>query len=62
MSRSLSLTLVIVGVVLIVIAAIEHFALRVTMLPHLAIYLGVIAVIVLGIGAYGMMSRAKVQG
>ena len=55
MSRNLSVGLLAAGVVLIVIALIEHFALRVEVIPHLAIGLGVVAVILFIIGAVGML-------
>ena len=55
MSRNLSIWLVAVGVVLIIVALIEHFALRVTVMPHLAIGLGVITLILFVIGAFGLL-------
>jgi hypothetical protein len=57
MSRGLSLGLVILGVVLIAIALIEHFTVSQLIVPHLGIYLAVVGVIAAGIGAWGMMSN-----
>jgi hypothetical protein len=59
MSRNLALGLVIVGLVLILVAVIEHFTVSTLLVPHLGIYLAVLGVIVAGVGAWGMMrSRA----
>jgi hypothetical protein len=55
MSRSVSIGLLVAGVVLLVVAAVEHFALRVEVIPHLAIFLGVIAVILLAVGGLGLL-------
>lgn len=58
-SKNLSLGLIIGGVVLLLIGVVEHFAVKVEMLPHLAIYLGVLAVIVAGVGIFGIVSQNK---
>jgi hypothetical protein len=57
MSRSVALGLVIVGVVLLAIAVIEHFTVSTLLVPHLGIYLVVLGVIAAGVGAWGMMSN-----
>jgi Co/Zn/Cd efflux system component len=57
MSRNLALGLVIVGVVLIAIAVIEHFTVSTLIVPHLGIYLGVLGLIVAGVGAWGVISN-----
>jgi hypothetical protein len=57
MSRNLALGLVIVGVVLVAIAVIEHFTVSTLIVPHLGIYLAVLGVIVAGVGAWGMVSN-----
>jgi hypothetical protein len=57
MSRNLALGLVIVGVVLIAIAVVEHFTVSTLLVPHLGIYLAVLGIIVAGIGAWGMVSN-----
>jgi hypothetical protein len=57
MSRNLALGLVIVGVIVIAIAVIEHFVVTTLIVPHLGIYLGVLGIILAGIGAWGMMSN-----
>jgi hypothetical protein len=56
LSRGLSITLIVVAVVLVVFGLVEHFFFRVTIIPHLAPILGVIAVILAAVGIYGMMS------
>lgn len=58
MSKTLALVLVVVGIVLIVAAVIEHFAVSTLLIPHLGIYLIVLGVILGGLGAWGMM-RAR---
>jgi hypothetical protein len=57
MKQSTAQILLAIGVFVILIGLIEHFFLRVTVIPHLAIILGVVAVILLGAGLYGMMSK-----
>jgi len=57
MSRGLALGLVIVGVILIAIAVIEHFVVSTLIVPHLGIYLAVLGVIVAGVGIWGMVSN-----
>ena len=62
MSRNVSIGLIAAGV--IAIATLEHFlglALHVLLPPHLAIILSVVAVILLGAGAYGLTSGSKSQ-
>jgi len=57
LSKNTSMALVIAGVVLVVIALLEHFLVHTEILPHLAIFLIVLGVIVGGLGAYGMMGN-----
>jgi hypothetical protein len=58
-SRGLSLTLIVIAVVLVLFGVAEHFLFRTTVIPHLAIIIGVVAVILAGIGVYGMLSGQK---
>jgi hypothetical protein len=51
-SRGLSITLIVFGVA-------EHFFFRITNIPHLAIIIGVLAVVLAGIGLYGMLGGQK---
>jgi hypothetical protein len=62
LSRGLSITLIVVAVALVVFGFAEHFFFRITILPHLAPILGVIAVILAAIGVYGMMSQSNSSG
>lgn len=57
LSKNTSMALVIVGVVLAVIAILEHFLVTALLVPHLGIILIVLAVIAAGIGAWGMMGQ-----
>ena len=59
MSRGLSITLIVVAVVLVVFGFAEHFLFRITIMPHLAPILGVIAVVLAAVGIYGLMSGSK---
>lgn len=60
LSKNTSMVLVIVGIVLILIGLLEHFLVSTLIVPHLAIYLGILGIIIGGIGAWGMMgSRAS---
>lgn len=54
LSKNTSMGLVIAGVVLVIIAILEHFLLKTEILAHLGIYLVILGVIVGGIGAWGM--------
>jgi hypothetical protein len=58
MSRSTAQILLVIGVILILAGAVEHFFLRVTLIPHLAIIAGVIAVILIAAGLFGMMGKS----
>ena len=60
MNATLSAVLLAIGVVLVIAGLIVHFAVKVSVVPHFSIILGVVGVIVAGIGVYGMM--AKNQG
>src|SRR5260370_3962785 len=57
MKQSTAQILLAIGGVLILVGLVEHFFLRVTVIPQLAIILGVVAVILLGARLYGMMSK-----
>ena len=59
LSRGLSTTLIVIAVLLVVFGFAEHFFFRITILPHLAPILGVIAVVLAAVGIYGMMSSPK---
>ena len=56
MSKNVSIGLIAIGVVLIVVAGLEHLMLRVEIVPHLAIYLAVIGVLAAGVGVYGLVT------
>ncbi len=58
LTPGISLGLLVAGIVVLVLAALEHFlgpVLQVQLLPHLAIILSVIAVALIGAGAYGLV-------
>ena len=59
LSRGLSLTLIVIAVALVVFGFAEHYLFRITIIPHLAIILGVVAVVLAAIGVYGMTSSAN---
>ncbi|MGO8949653.1 MAG: hypothetical protein ACLQUY_18775 [Ktedonobacterales bacterium] len=58
LSRGLSLTLIVIAVVLVVFGFAEHFLFRsaFAVIPHFAIILGVIAVVLVAVGIYGLLS------
>lgn len=62
LSRGLSITLIVVAVALVVFGFAEHFFFRITILPHLAPILGLVAVILAAVGVYGMMSQSTSSG
>lgn len=58
LTPGISLGLLVAGIVVLVIALLEHFlgpVLQIQLLPHLAIILGVIAAALIGAGAYGLV-------
>jgi hypothetical protein len=57
MKRSVAQILLAAGVLVIIIALAEHLFVATLIVPHLAIILGVIGVLLLAGGVYGMMSR-----
>ncbi len=57
MNRTTGLALIVVGIVLLLVAGIEHVAVRVLIVPHLAIILSVIAVLLIAAGLYGLRPR-----
>ena len=60
MSKNASLGLIAAGVVLILIALIEHFTVTVELMPHLAVIPVVIAVVLGAIGTWGLVGgRAR---
>jgi hypothetical protein len=56
MKRSTAQILVAVGVLVVIIGAVEHFFLRTEVIPHLAIILGVIGVLVAAGGVFGIVT------
>jgi hypothetical protein len=58
-SRGLSITLIVIAVLLVLFGVAEHFFFRITIIPHLAIIIGVLAVVLAGIGLYGMLGGQK---
>jgi hypothetical protein len=58
MNSALGRVLLVIGVVLVVAGAIVHFAVRVNIVPHFSIILGVVGVIVAGLGVYGMVAKS----
>jgi hypothetical protein len=59
LSRGLSTTLIVIAVLLVVFGFAEHYFFRITIVPHFAIILGVVAVVLGAIGIYGMMTSAR---
>jgi hypothetical protein len=57
MKQSTAQILLVIGVLILIIAATEHLYVKVLIVPHLAIILGIIGVLLLAGGIYGMVSR-----
>ena len=57
MKRSTAQILLVIGMLVLIIAAVEHLFVKTLIVPHLAIILGVIGVLLLAGGIYGMVSR-----
>jgi hypothetical protein len=49
----------VIAVLLVLFGVAEHFFFRITIIPHLAIIIGVLAVVLAGIGLYGMLGGQK---
>lgn len=59
MTRQLSLGLIITAIGLVLVAVLEHALLRVEIVKHLAIILGIIALILAAVGVYGLVRGSK---
>ncbi len=57
MSKQLSSTLIALAVLLIIVGIAEHLFFRVEVVPHLALALGAVAVVIGAIGVYGFTRR-----
>jgi hypothetical protein len=62
MSKNAALGLIVAGAALILIAVLEHFLVKVQLLPHLGIYLIVLALILAGVGGYALYSQNNQAG
>ncbi len=56
-SKNASLGLIAAGVALVLIALVEHFTVTIELVPHLAIILIVIALILGAVGTWGFMGQ-----
>jgi uncharacterized membrane protein YidH (DUF202 family) len=56
LGKNTSLALIAAGVVLVLVALIEHFTVKVEILPHLAVVLIALALVLGGIGLWGYMA------
>ena len=56
MNRSLAITLMAIGVILLIVGVLQHYVLKLGVL-HLSIIAGVIGVLILIVGAAGTMMR-----
>ncbi len=54
-SKNTSLGLIAAAVALVLIALVEHFALKVALVPHLAYILGGLAVVIGAVGVWGYL-------
>lgn len=54
MSKGLSTGLLVAGLILIVLGALEHWVLKITVVPHFSVILGAVGLIVATIGAWGL--------
>lgn len=56
MSKNLSLGLLVAGIIIVVLGLVVHFALKVTVVPHFSVIVGIIGAIVAAIGVWGFVS------
>ena len=59
MSKNLSYGLIGLAVVLVLFGALNHFKLHINLIPHMSTISGVLAVILGGVGIFGMMSSSS---
>lgn len=59
MSRGLSTGLLVAGLIIIVLGVLEHFVLKIAVVNHFSIILGVIGLIVAAVGAWGLTGRQR---
>lgn len=59
MSNTLSLALVVLAVALVVFGVLEHFYFRISIIPHFAIALGVLAFVLATWGLYGRINKSS---
>jgi nitrate reductase gamma subunit len=56
-NRTTALALLVIGIIFLLAGAAVHFAVKVTIVPHVSIILGVVAVVLIVAGLYGMVAR-----
>ncbi len=57
MSKGLSTALLVVGVLIILVGAFDHFGGHFISLHHGAIYVGVVGLVVAAVGAFGFLGK-----
>ena len=57
--KGLGTILAIIGVVVLIVALVNHFVTKIVAVSHSTTVLGVVGIIVLAIGVFMMMSRRK---
>ena len=55
MSKAVSLGLLVVGIIIIAFGALEHYVLKSITLLHFSVYVGVVGLILVAVGAWGFM-------
>ena len=55
MSKGMSLGLLVVGIIIVVFGALEHFALKIVVMSHFSTIVAVVGLVVAAVGAWGFM-------
>ncbi len=55
MSKGMSLGLLVVGIIIIVLGALEHYSLKIAVMPHFSTIVAIVGLVVAAVGAWGFM-------
>lgn len=59
MNKSLSTVLLGLGAVLVILGLVVHFAVKALIFPHFSLVVGFLALVLLGVGAYGYFGQSS---
>jgi hypothetical protein len=59
MSKGLATGLLVVGIIIIVLAVLEHFVFKINVMQHFSTIIGVVGLVVAAIGAWGFLRSGQ---